>query len=182
MKKSANISDCGKYRYTLSREWDSSRPTVLFVCLNPSTADASKDDPTIRRLVGFAKQWGYGKLWVANLFAFRATKPEDMKAARDPIGPKNDFLIQRLDEMASLSGGITVAAWGAHGNHLNRAEEVLKLLRDPYHLGLTKGGQPRHPLYLPKNVVPVKFGSRKHSCSIPGCALGAWAGFGGPWI
>lgn len=145
----ATISECGTYRYDLQRWWDDSLRACVFVMLNPSTADASRDDPTIKRCVGFAKAWGFGGLAVVNLFAFRATSPDDMKAAADPVGPDNDRHIRRWAEQA---GGV-VAAWGTHGVHRGRDREVRALLGrvgvSVSHLGLTNGGHPKHPLYLP---------------------------------
>ncbi len=144
--KTATISDCRCYRYALGRRW-ADGPAVLFVMLNPSTADASRDDPTIRRCIGFARAWGFGSLLVGNLFAYRATAPDEMRAAADPIGPDNDEWLSRLIGRS----GLVVAAWGAHGGHLGRDRAVRALRREWVHLGLTKGGHPRHPLYVPAN-------------------------------
>lgn len=145
--KTAVISDCGRYRYELTRCWDSSLPTVTFIGLNPSTADADKDDATIRRLIDFAKRWGCGRLVMLNLFAFRATEPRDMKKAADPIGPENDARLQ-----AACLNGLVVAMWGSDGGHLDRDERVLHLLDlvrvEVKCFGHTLDGKPRHPLYL----------------------------------
>jgi hypothetical protein len=122
MEKAAIISPCRLYRYQLARIWDDSLPRCLFAGLNPSKADGSQDDPTVRRMIGFARDWGYGGLFVVNLFAFRATDPKDMKAAIDPIGPENDDYIRRLTAYCD----ITIAAWGCHGDHLGRAERVVR--------------------------------------------------------
>ena len=119
--------------------------TVLFVMLNPSTADAETDDPTIRRCAGFARRWGFRELAVANLFALRATNPRELWRASDPVGPEND---QHLVEMSSRADAV-IAAWGAHGVYRNREQHVLRLLNGTVeYLGLTKQGHPRHPLYL----------------------------------
>lgn len=141
----AVISPCGAYRYTLTRTWGPGKMAV-FVMLNPSTADARQDDPTIRRCRGFARREGCGGLVVVNLFAFRATSPADMKAARDPVGPQNDAtLIRVLDD----ADGPIIAAWGAHGSYRGRDREVAGLIDAPWMcLGLTKAGAPRHPLYV----------------------------------
>lgn len=125
----------------------------MFVGLNPSTADAEQDDPTIRRCIGFAKEWGYGELLMGNLFAFRATNPAIMAAADDPIGPDNDMWLNELAEEASL----VIAAWGAHPIATSRAQQVVETLDDVKCLGVTKGGHPRHPLYLPKTATPIDF-------------------------
>ena len=123
---------------------------VMFIGLNPSTADETKDDPTIRRCVGFAKEWGYGAVCMANLFAYRATDPRVMKEAADPVGPDNDVWLERYAKDASL----VVAAWGAYGEHQGRAKEVLKKVEGVVCLGMTKGGYPRHPLYMLKTSRP----------------------------
>lgn len=99
MKKTAKLSDCRTYRYELWRTWDESKPYAMFIGLNPSTADETEDDPTIRRCINFAKTWGYGGLCMTNLFAYRATQPEDMKRASDPIGNKNDETLILLAKM-----------------------------------------------------------------------------------
>lgn len=152
----AVLSVDGRYRYALMRRWGDGEP-VAFVMLNPSTADASTDDPTIRRCVGFAKRWGYGQLLVVNLFAWRATDPKALSAADDPVGGENDGY---LSAVACQSARV-VAAWGAWLPPWprDRAKRVVSLLReqgvDLYHLGLTAAGQPRHPLYLPKSTTPA---------------------------
>lgn len=152
----AYISKDGVYRYNLVREWgDADSPGMLFIMLNPSTADAVEDDPTIRRCINFAKREGCGYLEVVNLFAFRATDPSDMKAASDPVGEENDIVIrQALDD-----ADVVVCGWGAHGSYRGRDEEVITLIRNSGHdamaLGVTKAGLPRHPLYL-KNDAPLE--------------------------
>jgi hypothetical protein len=146
------------WRYALWRAWDPDRPTVAFVGLNPSTADETLDDPTIRRCIGFAKSWGYGGLYMLNLFAFRATDPADMKAAADPVGPYNDEALSYRQSRCQL----TVAAWGVHGGFKGRADHVLShvLVSDAvYCLGKTKDGFPKHPLYLPKTAALEDFNS-----------------------
>ena len=153
---SAVFSRCGRYRYVLRREWDLTRPVVLFIGLNPSTADAQRDDPTIRRCIGFAHDLGYGSVIVANLFAFRATKPADLRRAGDPVGPRNNWWLGRLRREARL----TVAAWGVHGKLRSRDEEFLAEGGELYCLGRTKGGCPRHPLYLRAEAVMERFEMR----------------------
>ncbi len=154
MRRDANISHCRKYRYSLSREWDSTLPKACFIGLNPSTADALEDDPTIRRCIGFAKAWGFGGLIMVNLFAFRATKPPDMLKADDPIGPTNDETIARETSAA----GIVIAAWGADGGHRGRDRAVIAALSVPLHaIGLTQHGMPRHPLYMAGTSMPTLY-------------------------
>lgn len=143
----AEISACGRYRYSLKRRWDAERGVALWVMLNPSTADACVDDPTIRRCVSFSKAWGFGEIQVVNLFAFRSTDPKRLRREADPVGPENDAAIAR----AALEAGLIVAAWGGHDTR-GRADHVLSILRDwnvVRCLGTTKGGHPRHPLYVP---------------------------------
>jgi hypothetical protein len=144
LRSSAKFSDCGHYRYSLIRIWDRSRPTILFIGLNPSTADAEKNDPTIRRCLGFAQEWNYGGLVVCNLFAYRSTDPRALRIVDDPIGPDNDAAIRQACGFAER----IVVAWGIHGRLGGRNDEVLPMLRRPYCLGVTFGGSPKHPLYL----------------------------------
>lgn len=154
MHKDAIISECGQYRYLLQRSWDVNRKAVCFVMLNPSTADASVDDPTIRRCLGFARDLGFGQLEVVNLFGLRATEPRVMKSHSDPIGPENDEHLIRSAAICS----VVICAWGANGSYMGRDHAVLKLLRDagckPLALRLTKSGHPSHPLYLPAKLQP----------------------------
>jgi hypothetical protein len=147
---SATFSEDRRYRYTLVRRWDDRLPSVMFVGLNPSTADETLDDPTIRRCIGFAKSWGYGALVMTNLFAFRSTDPRAMASADDPIGnPFNDVSIERIAQLVDL----TVVAWGSYGDRAPaRVGQVLALIGDVYCLGVTKSGQPRHPLYLRRDA------------------------------
>ena len=153
MDRSAIFSDNRKYRYTLWRTWDSKMGYAMFIGLNPSTADERLDDPTIRRCMGFSKDWGYGGMIMTNLFAFRATNPQDMKNAKDPIGPKNDYFIRVCSGYAS----ITIAAWGVNGIYLQRDKCVISLIPNKHVLGFTKAGHPLHPLYLSKKLRPIKW-------------------------
>lgn len=135
------------------RIWDISKGVVAFIGLNPSTADESEDDPTIRRCINFAKSWGYGGIEMLNLFAFRATKPVDLFKSMAPIGPDNDFYLKAKTAEAA----ITIAAWGNGGNFKNREKDVLKLLDNLYCLSITKSGQPGHPLFLKGDLRPRGF-------------------------
>lgn len=146
----AVLSPCRCYRYELWRAW-AQGATVVFIGLNPSTADEKEDDPTIRKCVAYAKRWGYAGLCMTNLFAFRATDPAAMMAASDPVGPNNDATLRRL--YATL--GVLVAAWGNDGKHLGRANQVMCILPKLYCLRRNKDGSPAHPLYLPGNLRPV---------------------------
>jgi hypothetical protein len=147
----AAFSRCGRYRYALWREWDPGGPAVLFVALNPPTADHRRDDPTVRRCIQFARDWGFGSLAVANLFAYRTLEPRLLRRVNDPIGPANDRWLSRLVGQAEL----VVAAWGALGDYRGRAAAVAPRLGSLHCLGLTKSGAPRHPLYVRRGVRPV---------------------------
>ena len=152
-RSTAIYSSCEAYRYALTRRW-AEGPTLAFVMLNPSTATEAANDPTIARCEARARMWGYGGLAIANLFAFRATDPRDLKAAADPTGPAADRLLLQTCRDAAL----TIAGWGVHGVHLDRAARVRALLRDSgvglHTLGLTKHGHPRHPLYVAYTRMP----------------------------
>jgi hypothetical protein len=152
MDTGAHFSRCRTFRYALWRRWAPAGPWVMLVGLNPSTADARRNDPTIRRCIGFARDWGYGGVWVLNLFAFRATDPRDLKAASDPIGPRNDAWLRRIAGRCER----VVAAWGNHGRLLDRSEAVRAMLGARLSvIRLNAGGEPAHPLYLPKTLRPV---------------------------
>ena len=156
MRRNAVISEDGLYRYSLERDWSARKQRCIFVMLNPSTADAEKDDPTIRRCIGFAKQWGCGGLTVLNLFAYRATDPKVLSEVNDPIGPENDLWIEAAFQ--GLSDPIVIYAWGVNAKvWALRCHRIYQIARrngiKPYILGLlSKEGFPRHPLYLPKNA------------------------------
>ncbi|WP_338593230.1 DUF1643 domain-containing protein [Shewanella khirikhana] len=146
----AVISSCQQYRYALTRVWEAEKPYVTFIGLNPSTADASLDDPTIRRCIGFAERWGYGGLVMVNLFAYRATVPSVMMAATDPVGVNNDEWLKSFANNA----GVVVAAWGNHGAFMQRSTKVCELLPNLHYLKLNGSGEPAHPLYLKSTLVP----------------------------
>ena len=175
--KKSELSPDRKYRYTLWRDCadlemfegcnDGERGRdsfVQFIGLNPSTADETLDDPTIRRCIGFAKAWGYGALCMTNLFAFRATNPDEMKAFKFPIGEAyyNDLHLYQTAQEAAL----IICAWGKGGNFLERGKFVVARLKEIaenklHHLGLNGDGTPRHPLYLPKSYKPILW---EHAC------------------
>ncbi len=144
----AVYSDCERYRYSLTRIWDATGERVLFVMLNPSTATEVQNDPTVERCERRARALGFGAFQVTNIFAWRDTDPKLMRAAADPVGPENDAAILMGCNWADQ----VVCAWGAHGAHMDRGQAVEVLLRGTgkplYHLGLTKAGQPKHPLYI----------------------------------
>ncbi len=155
LENDAVISDCGKYRYLLRRTWDHKKPRALLVMLNPSTADAHTDDATIRSCVRLLAGLGYGSMEVVNVFALRATHPEELTKAEDPIGPENaDVLCAAIDRC-----DVVIFAWGAHP----MAEERGRLIRSTvkasrpavFCFGKTKAGAPRHPLYI-KSGTPLE--------------------------
>ncbi len=153
----ADISSCGEYRYSLWRTWDVALPVLVWCLLNPSVADADEDDPTVRRLVGYSKAWGYGGFDLVNPAALRATDPRKLSRHPDPVGPRN------LDTISgAVFGRTVVCAWGdgierlpsvAVAQTFERLSEARTLLC----LGLTAKGNPRHPLYLPKGAKRVPF-------------------------
>lgn len=156
--KAAILSPCGTYHYTLSRTWDDDLPKVMFLMLNPSTADGYQDDATINRCVGFARAWGYGGLHVGNLFAYRSTNPNKLHEACNPIGPDNELFLKSMIEVCEK----VILAWGN--------DDIVKRLMKLYpnykplsgigdkahHLKLMKSGHPRHPLYLRSELKPVR--------------------------
>ncbi|MCA0873609.1 DUF1643 domain-containing protein [Seohaeicola saemankumensis] len=144
----AVYSDCERYRYSLTRIWDPAGRKALFVMLNPSTATEVQNDPTVERCERRARALGFGAFCVTNIFAWRDTDPRKMRAAKDPVGPENDAAILTGADWADQ----VIAAWGTHGAHLNRGAAVEALLRgtgsELFHLGLSKAGHPKHPLYI----------------------------------
>ena len=150
--KSATISQGGLYRYDLTRRWAPGIDWAVFVMLNPSTADATIDDPTIRRCISFAQREGYGGLAVVNLYALRTTRPVHLLHHPDPVGPDNAYRVGRWLDAAD----IVIAAWGAHRLAAHRSgwltDTVEGYDKDLYCLGVTADGSPRHPLYLPTDT------------------------------
>ncbi|AFO71682.1 hypothetical protein phiCbK_167 [Caulobacter phage phiCbK] len=150
--KAALLSRCETFRYLLMRVWDPGKPLLIFLMLNPSTATARLDDPTIRRCMGFARRDDYGGIIVANLFAFRSPSPAAMKAAEDPIGPMNARVLQHVFEYAMTAGADVIAAWGVHGEFKDQDYGAVQQAEitgvEVKCLGKSKDGHPRHPLYL----------------------------------
>lgn len=150
----AIFSPCRQYRYQLWRRWDDSKDMLMFLMLNPSTADENDNDPTVERCQRRAVQMGYGGLRVANLFAIRSPYPEVLYKTEDPVGPDND---QAIIESAKESG-MVICAWGTDGDYLDRGKKVLELLKtngiQPYYLQLNQDGSPKHPLYVAYDIQP----------------------------
>lgn len=160
MISQAYFSPCGKYRWWLCRIWDETKPMTTFIMLNPSTADADKDDATIRRVIGFAKSFGCGGVYVVNLFGWRATKPADLAKMGHPgaFGSdiRNTAYVKHFSRKARDTGGPVVCAWGAHaGRRVEVVASVMAWMREaginPRAFGQTKDGMPSHPLFLPRD-------------------------------
>jgi len=153
----AVYSGCERYRYLLTREWAPAQGRALFIMLNPSTATEVQNDPTVERCERRARTLGFGAFRVCNIFAFRATDPRVMRAAPDPVGPDNDAAILESLPWADR----VICAWGTHGAYLKRGAQVEAMLRasghELFHLGLSKAGHPKHPLYIGYAVQPVRW-------------------------
>lgn len=153
LDRGATFSPCGIYRYALWRLW-ADTPPLLFLMLNPSTADETSNDPTVERCERRARALGFGGLRVANLFALRSTDPRALRHHPDPVGPENDRHILAAARKAAQ----VVCAWGIHGRLGNRSQAVTRLLLAagiPLHiLSLTRDSEPSHPLYLPYHLEP----------------------------
>jgi len=150
----AIYSDCENYRYTLTRTWGDTGKHALFIMLNPSKATEIQNDPTVERCERRARSLGFDAFTVTNIFAYRATDPKVMRAQTDPTGPDNDATILS----AAKTADTIICAWGTHGEHLNRGPEMETMLRAQpkslYHLGLSKAGHPKHPLYIGYSIQP----------------------------
>ena len=172
IEKSAALSADGKNRYFLARTIGPG-PTATFIMLNPSTADAELDDPTVRKCLGFCRRWGCGRLHVVNLFALRTSKPADLKRAVDPVGPDNHSQFvraiggRRRSRQRQSEAGPVVCAWGTQGGFMGRDREVMDWLSKVSAtkltcLGFTTGGHPRHPLYVPYSARLIPYPGRGH--------------------
>ena len=157
---SAVFSPCRKYRYSLWRGWAEDWQTnyCMFICLNPSTADETLNDPTVRRCIRFSHEWGYSGFCMTNIFAYRATDPKEMLAVDDPVGEENDKFLAEI----AAKAGVVVAAWGNHGIHQGRHDQVMQLVPNLKCLKVTKQGMPGHPLYLRGELKPVAFLRDRH--------------------
>ena len=157
MKTDAFISNDPRYRYWLTRTWDESKPSVVFMLLNPSTADAAKDDATIRKCMAYSKRWGYGGIVVINLYAFRSRDPKKMLACDDPVGPHNDRWILLWWEQARRTGAPIIAGWGNNAQQ-DRVRWILRLASEcGIVLNTLEMGRyaPKHPLYLRNECLPI---------------------------
>ena len=162
----ACFSPCRTWRYSLWRRWSESGGTVAFIGLNPSTADETHDDPMVRRCIGFARRWGFGRVIMLNAFGYRSTDPRKLRDIVDPVGPGNDAAIRAICRRA----GLIVACWGIHGALFDRELAIHKLLhnRSLFCFGTTAGGQPKHPLYLRSTERPIPFAPvGRRQCVVP---------------
>ena len=156
IKKSAIFSPCETYRYSLTRIWNDEKKPIIFIGLNPSTADENMDDPTIRKCMHYAFQWGFGGLIMVNLFAFRATLRNDLKKSKLPVGKNNNqFIVNAFQESE-----MAIAAWGNDGQLYGRDKEVLRLVSNPMCLNINKTGQPAHPLYQKNDATPKSYNNK----------------------
>jgi len=157
LESKASFSEDRRHRFTLYRRWAKSGPEILFICLNPSTADEAYNDPTVWRCLNFARDWGYRGVWIGNLFALRATNPAELYKREiygvyDPIGRGNDLALKMMAARCDR----VVYAWGNHGQLLNRGRQVVEMLGPGWCFGVNKTGEPKHPLYLSRNAQLVK--------------------------
>ena len=158
----AVFSPCNKHRYQLWRIWDESKPNVLFIMLNPSTADTTEDDPTIRRCIGFTKSWGYGGLMVGNLFSYRSTDPKNLKLNQDEVLDRKHADINNRHILKMWwKCDLTVCAWG---NPPIETKSIFPLegMKQLHYLELTKCGNPKHPLYLRKDLKPTPYEIKRY--------------------
>lgn len=160
IQSDAKFSPCRQYRYQLSRIWDQELPLCAFVMLNPSTADETANDPTSRRCMSFAADWGYGGVIQVNLYALRGSDPKVLLKHIEPVGIDNDHWLRRTCEWAHL----VVAAWGANravGRREISVTDLLTAVKSLHCLRITASGHPEHPLYLPASLKPQPFNTAR---------------------
>ena len=167
VRRTARFDRSRRYRYTLGRIWEPDGKLAVFVLLNPSTADEKRDDPTIRRCMGFARDWGYGVLAVLNLFGWRTADPRELTDARDPVGKQND----RILRAAAAEADLVLVGWGNAGALQRRDEAVGAILARAgapcFCLGITGAGQPRHPLYVARDTKPIPWSRALRGGAVP---------------
>lgn len=150
----AEFSDDKMYRYKLWRIWDEELLKVMFIGLNPSKANETSNDPTIRRCINFARSWGYGGMYMCNLFAYISTDPKKLNKSGEDITINNRIL---LETGTNYECGKVIFCWGAFKEAKERSKDIIELFHNPYCIAVTKDGIPRHPLYLPGNYKPINF-------------------------
>lgn len=151
VKSDAAFTEDGKHRICLSRIWDDTKPKVMFIGLNPSTANATSDDPTIRRVKLMAKAWGYGGIYMMNLFTYISTDPKALNKQFGNVFKADTWLITIADRCDKI-----IFAWG-NFNVLGRDKQVAELFPEAYALYINKNGSPKHPLYCKSDIQPVKY-------------------------
>lgn len=149
----AVFSDCRNYRYCLWRSWDNTKKKIMFIGLNPSTADEIKNDPTVTRCINYSKMWGYGEMFMMNIFSYRTTYPSVLMNQNDPIGKDTDLWIKKIYKKTD----ICIGAWGNHGQFLDRSKDIFSILPKIYCLKINGSGEPAHPLYLKKTIKPFLY-------------------------
>lgn len=154
--KGAEFSEDRKYRYKLWRIWDDTKPIVMFIGLNPSTANEFDSDPTITRCINFAKSWGYGGMYMCNLYTYVSTDPKKLQTSGEDLSINNRILLE-----TKLECEIVVFCWGCFKGIDKRAQLVAEIFDEPYCIRITKSGKPEHPLYLPSDLKPIRFEVKK---------------------
>ena len=152
MKSGATFSADRRYRWTLSRRWAEGQ-AILFVLLNASDADETNDDPTVRRCINFARDWGFGAMMIGNAFGLKSKEPKELASVDNPIGEMNDFALKAMFDLAAL----TVYGWGNHGRLFNRGQQVYELLGPALCFGVNKSGEPVHPLYQRRDAALIDY-------------------------
>lgn len=151
-KNGATFSANRRHRYALWRIWDENKPLIMFIGLNPSTADEDDNDKTIRRVIGFAKDWGYGGMYMMNLFTYITPYPKELTNLYDPYMDDYILLLKISEKCKSI-----LFCWGTFKQAKKRADIVSRLFKNALCLGKNKDGSPKHPLYMLKNTKPIKF-------------------------
>ncbi|MBA7649749.1 hypothetical protein ES703_57547 [subsurface metagenome] len=157
LESKASFSEDRLYRFTLYRRWAESGDEILFIGLNPSTADEAHNDPTVRRCINFARDWGYHGVWLGNIFAWRATYPDGLDGVHEPVGRGNNLCLKLMARRCAK----VVYAWGDHGQYMGRGCQVVDMLGPGWCFGINKTGEPRHPLYLPRNAQLIRYPATK---------------------
>lgn len=155
----ASFSEDRTYRFILYRRWAELGQEILFICLNPSTADEIHNDPTVSRCVNFARDWGYRAVWVGNLFALRATEPNELYTAYEPVGMANNLALRQMAKRCSK----VVYAWGNHGRYQDRGRRVAQMIGPRWCFGVNKTGEPKHPLYLSRNAQLIRYPTKRRN-------------------
>ncbi len=152
IEKGASFSLDRMYRWSLYRSWGGS-PRILFICLNASMADEVKDDPTVRRCIQFARDWGFKTMMIGNLFGLRSMDPKELLRVTDPVGAENNQSLQTMFDLADRM----VYSWGNHGAILGRSQKVYEMFGPAWCFGINKSGEPVHPLYQRRDATLMRY-------------------------